>query len=159
MPIRKIFFCVILSCALVKSKAQDSCIQQQALCLQKIIKNSISKDGESYAKLLSEYFIIDIKLNIGRDSIINIDFYKKDKSYHFQHIEKVIKKIEDFWKPRACDYDRILIPVFILFSSADELYDYPIEFALKSITDGANNKVYLLNTIIINVSSRVKKKL
>lgn len=157
MSLRKIVLYSILSCALVQSKAQDNC-SKPLLVLKEIIKKNIPFDGDAYVNQLSEYYIIDIKLTPGRDSILNIGYFQKNHSSHFHCIDSVIRKITETWKPEKCNYDRILVPVFLLFSSADELYDYPIEFTLKNSRDNAGKNVYLSDTIVINILSRVKKK-
>lgn len=159
MSLKKIFLSILLPCVFLNVKAQDSCIKKEIRYLEEIVRKNISFGEEAYSNQSSEYFLIDIKLNEAKNSIANIDFYRKDKSCNYKQIERAVQKIHELWKPQNCDYNRIIIPVFILFSSATELHDYPIEFKLKSTPDGAKNNTCLLNTIIINVFSRVKKKM
>jgi len=156
--LKQISILTILSLALSKSNAQDSCMSENVQLLKRIIEKNIPVNGEDYSNLLSEYFIIDIRLDKERNTIENIDFYRKNNSSHYKSIEKSIKKIKEPWGAQSCGYTRVLIPVFLLFSSAAKLYDSPVEFDLKSIRNNANNKVYLFDTIVINIFSRVQKK-
>lgn len=137
--------------------AQDTC-ENNFLKLKNIIQKSIPVDEDQYSNNLSEYFIIDIKLNEKQDSIYNIDFYKKNNSTHFMLIERLIQKISLEWSPVKCKYNRLIIPIFILFSSSEELFDYPFGLINNKICSSKKYKsgTYFFKEIIIQVHARTK---
>lgn len=126
--------------------------------LKKIIERNISVNGDQYSSNLSEYFLIDIKLNAAKDSIYNIDFFRKNTSTHYKQIESLLEVIKESWKPVKCKYNRLVIPVFLLFSSAENLSDVPIDFSTKLKLKPKKHKTdaYIFSEIIIQIHNGVK---
>lgn len=146
--------CFIMS---LTAKAQNDCLANQAIHLKKLVETSITVNGEAYANTLSEYFVIDIKLNPTSGSIDTIDFLRKNQSYHAPHLEKTVDKIKKSWKGHSCGYERLFIPVFLLFSSAEDLSDYPPEFTREQYLNPRTSKIFVFDVVVVNIFSPVKK--
>lgn len=140
---------------LTEAYGQSTATDTQFIDLRKIVQKNISSDENQYSNNFSEYFLIDIKLNDTGDSITNIDFFRKNNSVHYQHIENLVKRIKSNWRPIKCQYTRLIIPLFLLFSSAENLQDYPIPF-YKKVDTNFSSKTYILDEIVIRIHTAIK---
>jgi hypothetical protein len=158
MPINKLIISCILLLYSPFTFSQDKCLTQEENCLTNIIQQNFITQEYHYLNNQSEYFILDIKLNEKADSLIEINYLSKKGSFHSAKIDSICKVIKQKWNPIGCIANRFIIPIFILFTSADKIYDQPIEFILNK--DVGKSKIYthLLKTIIINIQPRIIKQ-
>lgn len=150
----KHFITFILIIAFSAVKAQDS-TEKENVDLRRFIQKNISVDGDNFVNDSSEFFILDIKLNKFNYTIENIDYFRKSTSQHFKFIDTVITLLKAKWHPpNGFKYNRLIIPVFFIFSSADTLKDYPIDFEIKK--NNSANGTCLVEKIIILIHSTLR---
>ncbi len=134
---------------------QDSCFTK--LPIKNIISNTIPSDISITENYKSEYFILDIKLDNQKDTIVSVSFFQKKSSRKsIKYIESLINKMKNLsWKNR-CKIDRILIPIFILpLADNSTISDLPIELnsGLKIVN---NFRQFIFETIVITTNDRIQ---